>query len=98
MQRYAVGLEQIAWDQEDYGLEFRKQFKDTEYNLRSVSIFLIKTLQELVPDYPARFLLYIIYRRDVHLKEKTRAGWRFKKRERKKKSAVKSRVAQKIAS
>lgn len=38
MQRYAVGLEQIAWDQEDYGLEFRKQFKDTEYNLRSVRI------------------------------------------------------------
>ncbi|XP_043267715.1 uncharacterized protein [Venturia canescens] len=36
MQRYAVGLEQIVWDQEDHRLEFRKQFKDTEFNLRTV--------------------------------------------------------------
>lgn len=39
MQRYAVGLEQIAWDQEDHALEFRKEFKDAEYGLRAVSIF-----------------------------------------------------------
>ncbi|XP_053976360.1 uncharacterized protein LOC128890583 [Hylaeus anthracinus] len=36
MQKYAVGLEQIVWDQEDLQLEFRKQFKDTEYRLRTV--------------------------------------------------------------
>ncbi|KZC15156.1 hypothetical protein WN55_07984 [Dufourea novaeangliae] len=36
MQKYAVGLEQIVWDQEDLQLEFRKQFKDTEYKLRTV--------------------------------------------------------------
>ncbi|XP_012281598.1 uncharacterized protein LOC105700377 isoform X2 [Orussus abietinus] len=36
MQRYAVGLEQIVWDQEDHRLEFRKQFKDTEFKLRTV--------------------------------------------------------------
>lgn len=46
MQRYAVGLEQIAWDQEDYGLEFRKQFKDTEYNLRAVLCELQMALAE----------------------------------------------------
>ena len=37
MQKYAVGLEQIVWDQEDLQLEFRDQFKDTEYRLRTVS-------------------------------------------------------------
>ncbi|XP_066598439.1 uncharacterized protein [Prorops nasuta] len=36
MQRYAVGLEQIVWDQEDHQLEFRKHFKDTEFKLRTV--------------------------------------------------------------
>lgn len=36
MQKYAVGLEQIVWDQEDLQLEFRKKFKETEYNLRTV--------------------------------------------------------------
>ncbi|XP_058792543.1 uncharacterized protein LOC131664997 isoform X2 [Phymastichus coffea] len=46
MQRYAVGLEQIAWDQEDYALDFRKQFKDTEYNLRSVLCELQMALAE----------------------------------------------------
>lgn len=43
MQRYAVGLEQIVWDQEDYNLEFRKEFKDTEFKLRTVSKSFIKT-------------------------------------------------------
>ena len=41
MQKYAVGLEQIVWDQEDFGLQFRTQFKDTEFKLRTVS-FLVK--------------------------------------------------------
>lgn len=36
MQKYAVGLEQIVWDQEDLQLEFRNKFKDTEYKLRTV--------------------------------------------------------------
>ncbi|CAK9830578.1 hypothetical protein ANTRET_LOCUS7727 [Anthophora retusa] len=36
MQKYAVGLEQIVWDQEDLQLQFRKQFKDTENKLRTV--------------------------------------------------------------
>ena len=39
MQKYAVGLEQIVWDQEDLQLEFRKQFKETEYKLRTVNSF-----------------------------------------------------------
>lgn len=37
MQKYAVGLEQIVWDQEDLQLEFRNQFEQTEYKLRTVS-------------------------------------------------------------
>ncbi|XP_034179023.1 uncharacterized protein LOC117603719 [Osmia lignaria lignaria] len=36
MQKYAVGLEQIVWDQEDLQLEFRNQFEQTEYKLRTV--------------------------------------------------------------
>ncbi|XP_067209427.1 uncharacterized protein [Linepithema humile] len=36
MQKYAVGLEQIVWDQEEHHLEFHKQFQDTEYELRTV--------------------------------------------------------------
>ncbi|XP_024947461.1 uncharacterized protein LOC107274437 isoform X2 [Cephus cinctus] len=36
MQKYAVGLEQIVWDQEDHHLEFLKQFTDTEFKLRTV--------------------------------------------------------------
>ncbi|XP_017877696.1 uncharacterized protein LOC108623612 [Ceratina calcarata] len=36
MQKYAVGLEQIVWDQEEFQLEFRRQFKDTENKLRTV--------------------------------------------------------------
>ncbi|KAG7190453.1 hypothetical protein KM043_006557 [Ampulex compressa] len=36
MQKYAVGLEQIVWDQEDHRLEFRKQFKETDDMLRTV--------------------------------------------------------------
>ncbi|XP_014206742.1 uncharacterized protein LOC106638192 [Copidosoma floridanum] len=46
MQRYAVGLEQIAWDQEDHHHEFWKQFKNTEYNLRSVLCELQMALAE----------------------------------------------------
>lgn len=37
MQKFAVGLEQIVWDQEDHGLLFRKEFKDAEFKLRTVS-------------------------------------------------------------
>ncbi|XP_076659093.1 uncharacterized protein LOC143362633 [Halictus rubicundus] len=36
MQRYAVGLEQMVWDQEDLQLDFLEQFKSTENHLRSV--------------------------------------------------------------
>lgn len=36
MQKYAVGLEQIVWDQEDLQLEFHDQFMHTEYKLLSV--------------------------------------------------------------
>ncbi|XP_034946628.1 uncharacterized protein [Chelonus insularis] len=46
MQKYAVGLEQIVWDQEDHRLEFLKQFKDTEYKLRTVLCELQVALME----------------------------------------------------
>ncbi|XP_047350817.1 uncharacterized protein LOC124949577 isoform X2 [Vespa velutina] len=46
MQKYAVGLEQIVWDQEDNGLEFRDQFKDTEFKLRTVLCELQVALME----------------------------------------------------
>lgn len=46
MQKYAVGLEQIVWDQEDNGLEFRKQFEDTEFKLRTVLCELQVALME----------------------------------------------------
>ncbi|XP_046749811.1 uncharacterized protein LOC124413333 isoform X2 [Diprion similis] len=36
MQTYAVGLEQIVWDQKDNNSEFQKLFADTEYKLRTV--------------------------------------------------------------
>ncbi|XP_020299090.1 uncharacterized protein LOC109863261 isoform X2 [Pseudomyrmex gracilis] len=36
MQKFAVGLEQIVWDQEDYGLSFRNEFKEAEFKLRGV--------------------------------------------------------------
>ncbi|XP_076751572.1 uncharacterized protein LOC143423850 [Xylocopa sonorina] len=36
MQKYAVGLEQIVWDQEDLQLDFRTEFKDTDNKLRTV--------------------------------------------------------------
>uniref|UniRef100_A0A0C9PK25 HutI_0 protein n=1 Tax=Fopius arisanus TaxID=64838 RepID=A0A0C9PK25_9HYME len=36
MQTYAVGLEQIVWDQEDHRLEFLQKFKDTESSLQTV--------------------------------------------------------------
>lgn len=41
MQIFAVGLEQIVWDQEDYNLRFQQQFQDTEFKLRTVSTFFI---------------------------------------------------------
>ncbi|KAL7292914.1 hypothetical protein TKK_0013581 [Trichogramma kaykai] len=36
LQRYAVGLEQVAWDQQDNALAFQQEFKDMENHLRSV--------------------------------------------------------------
>lgn len=36
MQKYAVGLEQIVWDQEDLQLDFLEQFRQTENLLRTV--------------------------------------------------------------
>ncbi|XP_017775080.1 PREDICTED: uncharacterized protein LOC108561586 [Nicrophorus vespilloides] len=36
LQKFAVGLEQIVWDQEDNRGAFLKNFTDTEYNLRSL--------------------------------------------------------------
>lgn len=36
MQKYAVGLEQIVWDQEDHQHDFRTQFKATDDKLRMV--------------------------------------------------------------
>ena len=38
MQKYAAGLEQIVQDQEKLQLEFRDQFKSTEYKLLTVSV------------------------------------------------------------
>lgn len=40
MQKFAVGLEQVVWDQEDLNLQFSKQFKATETALRTVSVHL----------------------------------------------------------
>ncbi|XP_074108860.1 uncharacterized protein LOC141533733 isoform X2 [Cotesia typhae] len=36
MQKYAVGLEQITYDQKEEQLNFQKEFVETEHNLRSV--------------------------------------------------------------
>lgn len=36
LQKFAVGLEQIVWDQEDHQLKYRNEFKETEYKLRTV--------------------------------------------------------------
>lgn len=38
MQKIAVGMEQVAWDQRNNDGEFMKDFKDVEYKLRAVSI------------------------------------------------------------
>lgn len=40
MQKFAVGLEQIVWDQEYYNGRFQEEFKQTELNLGAVSLFL----------------------------------------------------------
>lgn len=40
MQLYAVGLEQMVWDLEIIGNGFAKNFKECEFKLRSVSLFL----------------------------------------------------------
>lgn len=36
LQKMAVGLEQVAWDQKEQNGEFMKHFKDVEYKLRAV--------------------------------------------------------------
>lgn len=36
LQKMAVGLEQVAWDQKEQNGDFMKDFKDVEYKLRSV--------------------------------------------------------------
>lgn len=36
LQKFAVGLEQIVWDQEDRGLQFFSYFRDAEIHLRSL--------------------------------------------------------------
>lgn len=38
MQNLAVGLEQVAWDQERERLPFAKDFKETTFKLRAVSV------------------------------------------------------------
>ncbi|XP_033219441.1 uncharacterized protein LOC117174433 [Belonocnema kinseyi] len=56
MQIFAVGLEQIVWDQEDYNLRFQQQFQDTEFKLRTVlcelQVALIERAVPLRPDVP----------------------------------------------
>lgn len=59
MQKYAVGLEQIVWDQEDLQLEFRKQFKETEYKLRTVSSFFFPLSLNIPIPFGELFLFFI---------------------------------------
>lgn len=40
MQKFAVGLEQIVWDQEYYNGRFQEEFKQTELNLGAVSVLI----------------------------------------------------------
>lgn len=62
MQKYAVGLEQIVWDQEDLQLEFRKQFKETEYKLRTVSSFFFPLSQYSNTFWRIIFIFYFLFR------------------------------------
>lgn len=63
MQKYAVGLEQIVWDQEDLQLEFRKQFKETEYKLRTVSSFFSLSLSQYSNTFwRIIFIFYFLFR------------------------------------
>lgn len=46
MQKFAVGLEQIVWDQEYYNGRFQEEFKQTELNLGAVLCMLQTALVE----------------------------------------------------
>jgi hypothetical protein len=37
LQKFAVGMEQIVWDQNDYNGAFKEEFADIEFKLRAVS-------------------------------------------------------------
>jgi hypothetical protein len=37
LQKYAVGIEQVVWDQMDSNGPFKNQFADIEFKLRAVS-------------------------------------------------------------
>lgn len=77
MQKYAVGLEQIVWDQEELNLEFHKEFQDTEYELRTVSLFSRSSplSSRVIAPSPRVFNLSLFY-----------GAWNEKGRERKKKN------------
>jgi hypothetical protein len=41
LQKYAVGMEQVVWDQMDSNGAFKNQFADIEFKLRAVSVVYI---------------------------------------------------------
>jgi hypothetical protein len=46
LQKYAVGMEQVVWDQMDNNGAFKNQFSDIEFKLRAVSVFYTLGMRE----------------------------------------------------
>jgi hypothetical protein len=45
LQKFAVAMEQVVWDQDDNNGAFRKEFSDIEYKLRAVSGFCVISMR-----------------------------------------------------
>jgi hypothetical protein len=53
LQKYAVGMEQVVWDQMDSNGAFKNQFADIEFKLRAVSVmYILGTRVPLVVSLP----------------------------------------------
>jgi hypothetical protein len=49
LQKYAVGIEQVVWDQMDSNGPFKNQFADIEFKLRAVSgIYILGTREKFL--------------------------------------------------
>ncbi|XP_018565549.1 uncharacterized protein LOC108906697 [Anoplophora glabripennis] len=78
LQRLAVGLEQITWDQQDKGDNFKEYFANSELQLKTVLCELYTTIEAhglKMPEYPTRDIMSVDERSKTSNTERKIRDW-----------------------